>query len=211
MKKNIISLAGDLASGKGTVSKILMQKLNYGVYRNGEYFRSLAKKMNMTVTEFNKYVVEHPEIDQQIEKSAAEYAKDHNNFIIDARLGWYAVPESFKVYLTVDINEAAKRAFYDKNRKDTENLATIEEQKKDMIERSRIENERYWEIYHVRKDNMKNYDLVIIMCNTLSTIMRNKSYIKILDYNLKYLKDNKDAFPVGTKNTIDFLKSENPT
>ena len=161
MKKNIISLAGDLASGKGTVSKILMQKLNYGVYRNGEYFRSLAKKMNMTVTEFNKYVVEHPEIDQQIEKSAAEYAKDHNNFIIDARLGWYAVPESFKVYLTVDINEAAKRAFYDKNRKDTENLATIEEQKKDMIERSRIENERYWEIYHVRKDNMKNYDLVI--------------------------------------------------
>jgi len=30
-----------------------------------------------------------------------------------------------------------------------------------MIERSRIENERYWEIYHVRKDNMKNYDLVI--------------------------------------------------
>ena len=161
MKKNIISLAGDLASGKGTVSKILMQKLNYGVYRNGEYFRSLAKKMNMTVTEFNKYVVEHPEIDQQIEKSAAEYAKDHNNFIIDARLGWYAVPESFKVYLTVDINEAAKRAFYDKNRKDTENLATIEEQKKDMIERSIIENERYWEIYHVRKDNMKNYDLVI--------------------------------------------------
>ena len=161
MKKNIISLAGDLASGKGTVSKILMQKLNYGVYRNGEYFRSLAKKMNMTVTEFNKYVVEHPEIDQQIEKSAAEYAKDHNNFIIDARLGWYAEPESFKVYLTVDINEAAKRAFYDKNRKDTENLATIEEQKKDMIERSRIENERYWEIYHVRKDNMKNYDLVI--------------------------------------------------
>ena len=161
MKKNIISLAGDLASGKGTVSNILMQKLNYGVYRNGEYFRSLAKKMNMTVTEFNKYVVEHPEIDQQIEKSAAEYAKDHNNFIIDARLGWYAVPESFKVYLTVDINEAAKRAFYDKNRKDTENLATIEEQKKDMIERSRIENERYWEIYHVRKDNMKNYDLVI--------------------------------------------------
>lgn len=161
MKKNIISLAGDLASGKGTVSKILMQKLNYGVYRNGEYFRSLAKKMNMTVTEFNKYVVEHPEIDKKIEKSAAEYAKDHNNFIIDARLGWYAVPESFKVYLTVDINEAAKRAFYDENRKDTENLATIEEQKKDMIERSRIENERYWEIYHVRKDDMKNYDLVI--------------------------------------------------
>ena len=50
-------------------------------------------------------------------KSEIEYAKEHDNFIIDARLGWYAVPESFKVYLTIDINEAAKRAFYDEDRK----------------------------------------------------------------------------------------------
>ena len=72
------------------------------------------------ITTFNEYLGEHPEIDQQIEKSAAEYAKDHDNFIIDARLGWYAVPESFKVYLRVDIDEAAKRAFEDKKRKNTE-------------------------------------------------------------------------------------------
>lgn len=54
--------------------------------------------------------------------------------------------------------------------------------------------------------NKKDFDLVIIMCNTLSTVISNKSYIKILDYNLNYLKDNSDAFPVGTKTTIDFLK-----
>ena len=29
MKKHIISIAGELASGKGAVSTILMQKLNY--------------------------------------------------------------------------------------------------------------------------------------------------------------------------------------
>ena len=44
-KKNIISLSGDPASGKGTVSNILIEKLGYGIYRNGEYFRSLAKKI----------------------------------------------------------------------------------------------------------------------------------------------------------------------
>ena len=85
-KKHIISLAGDLASGKGTISKILMEKLNYGVYRNGEYFRKLAKEHNMSITEFNVYVKSHPEIDQDVEKSCAIYAKDHDNFIIDARL-----------------------------------------------------------------------------------------------------------------------------
>lgn len=161
MKKNIISLGGELASGKGTTSVILAEELNYGIYRNGEYFRKLAKEMNMDVTTFNEYVKTHPEIDIQIEKSASEYAKTHDNFIIDARLGFYAVPESFKVYLTVDINEAARRAFNDPNRKSTENLNSIEEQKADIIRRYKIENERYWNLYHVRKEDLSNYDLVI--------------------------------------------------
>lgn len=85
-KKHIISLGGELASGKGTVSKILMKRLNFGVYKNGDYFRKLASDKGMSVTEFNIYVKDHPEIDRQIENSAAEYAKTHDNFIIDARL-----------------------------------------------------------------------------------------------------------------------------
>ena len=85
-KKHIISLGGELASGKGTVSKILMERLNYTVYRNGDYFRKLAKESGMDVTTFNKYVKDHPEIDRRIENSASEYAKEHDNFIIDARL-----------------------------------------------------------------------------------------------------------------------------
>ena len=71
-KKNIISLTGDLASGKGTVSKILMEELKYGVYRNGEYARKLAKEKGMSITEFNIYVKDYPEIDKQIENSATE-------------------------------------------------------------------------------------------------------------------------------------------
>ena len=86
MKKEIISIAGELASGKGAVSDIITKELNYGIYRNGEYFRKLAIEHNMDVTTFNKYVKEHPEIDFQIERSATEYAKDHDKFVIDARL-----------------------------------------------------------------------------------------------------------------------------
>lgn len=174
MKKNIISLAGDLAAGKGTVSKILMEDLGYGVYRNGEYARKLAKEMGLDITSFNKYLAEHPEIDLQIEKSASEYAKTNDNFIIDARLGWYAVPESFKVYLRVDIDVAAKRAFEDNNRKGTEQFATVEEQKQDMIQRFRLENERYWNLYHVHKEDMSNYDLVIDTTNMTPNEVANK-------------------------------------
>lgn len=160
-KKHIISLSGDLASGKGAVSELLMKELNYTIYRNGDYFRELGKQMGLDVTSFNLYVENHPEIDRKIEYSAAEYAKTHDNFIIDARLGWYAVPESFKVYLKVDINEAAKRAFYDEKRKSSESFATLEEQKQDMQKRYESENERYYNLYGVRKEDESNYDIVI--------------------------------------------------
>lgn len=164
-KRNIISLAGDLAAGKGTISNILIEELQYGIYRNGEYVRKLAKDMGLNITSFNEYLADHPEIDVQIEKSAAEYAKDHDNFIIDARLGWYAVPESFKVYLRVDIDEAARRAFNDEKRKNTESFETVEEQKQDMIRRFKLENERYWNLYNVHKEDMSNYDLVVDTTN----------------------------------------------
>lgn len=173
-KKHIISLGGELASGKGTVSKILMKRLNFGIYKNGNYARKLGKEMGMDITSFNLYLNEHPEIDRQIEKSASEYAKEHDDFIIDARLGWYAVPESFKVYLKVDINVAAKRAFEDKSRKSTEAFNTIEEQKQDMQKRYKLENERYWNLYGVRKEDESNYDLVLDTTNSTPEQVANK-------------------------------------
>ncbi|MDO4369245.1 MAG: cytidylate kinase family protein [bacterium] len=160
-KKNIISLSGDLASGKGAVSEILMDELSYGIYRNGEYFRKLAKEYNMNLAQFSQYVSNHPEIDIKIEESAKSYAESNDNFIIDARLGWYTVPESFKVYLKVDIDEAAKRAYLDEKRKDLENYTSINEQKKALIERFKKENERYFTLYGIKKDDMSNYDLVV--------------------------------------------------
>ena len=53
-KKKIISITGELASGKTVIAKIITEKLNYGIYKNGEYFRKLAKEHNMDVTSFNK-------------------------------------------------------------------------------------------------------------------------------------------------------------
>ena len=41
----------------------------------------------------------------------------------------------------------------------------MEEQKQDMLLRFKLENERYYEVYGVRKDDMKNYDIVIDTSN----------------------------------------------
>lgn len=165
MKKHIITLSGDLGSGKGAVSNAISEEIGYEIYRNGEYARKLARDLGMDITQFNIYVADHPEIDQQIEKSAAEYAKEHDKLVVDARLGWYAVPESFKVYLKVDIDVAAKRAFYDEKRKSSEKFDTIEEQKQDMIKRFNLENERYFNVYGIHKEDLNNYDFVVDTSN----------------------------------------------
>ena len=77
MKKHIISISGDLASGKGTVSYLLKEKLNYDIYRNGTYFRQLAKEKGMDVTSFGEYVEKHPEIDREIENALTSVTSEY--------------------------------------------------------------------------------------------------------------------------------------
>ena len=161
MNIHIITMAGDIASGKGTVTSLLKEELGYEIYKNGEYVRKLAKDMNMSIVEFQEYLNQHEEIDREVEKSASIYAKEHDNLIIDARLGFYAVPHSFKVYLKVDLREAARRAYNDSLRKDTEIYNSIEDAMRYIKYRYDQENMRYLKTYNVKRDDMNNYDLVI--------------------------------------------------
>lgn len=164
-KKHIITITGDHASGQGTLSKFLQDEFGYEIYRNGQYARKLAKERGMSITEFQVYLNEHPQMDRKIEQSATEYADTHDNLIIDAKLGWFAVPYSFKVYLKVDINVAAKRAFEDENRKDTEPFKSLEEAKELIRYRYNEENKRWYDEYKIKREDMSNYDLVVDTTN----------------------------------------------
>lgn len=165
LNRHIITITGDLASGKSKVTTLLANELGYEIYRNGNYVRKLAKEKGMDITQFNEYVKQHPEIDNDIEKSAAQYALEHDKLIIDARLGWYAVPHSFKVYLKVDLDVSAKRALNDADRKDSEMFTDLEEQKQDILKRYNMENERFFNLYGVRRDDMSNYDFILDTSN----------------------------------------------
>ncbi len=173
-KKHIISITGDLASGKSTVTRYLIEELGYSIYKNGERFRAMAQEMNMSVSEFGDYVDKHPEIDIELDNFARKYGEENDFFIIDARLGWYTVPTSFKVYLKVDQDEGARRAFNDPDRKATENFSTVEEYKADMIKRYNGENERYIKLYGVDRADMSNYDLVVDTTNMTREEVKNK-------------------------------------
>ena len=177
-KKHIISITGDLASGKTTVTRYLQEELGYDIYKNGERFREMAKEKGMSVSDFGDYVDKHPEIDRELDDFARIYGEEHDKFIIDARLGFYTVPQSFKVYLRVDPDEGARRAFGDQKRKSTENFATVEEYKADMLRRYNGENDRYIKLYGVNRADMNNYDLVIDTTNMTREEIRDRILVE---------------------------------
>lgn len=53
-----------------------------------------------------------------------------------------------------------------KKGKSTESFDTLEAQKADLIKRYNLENERYFKLYNVHKEDLKNYDLVIDTTNS---------------------------------------------
>jgi len=164
-KRHVITITGDLASGKSSVSDILKEDLNYEVYKPGQYARKLATEKNMTINDFQAYLKEHPELDNEIENNSAVYAKENDNIIVDARLGWYAIPYSFKVYLKTDIDVSAKRAYNDSKRQNSEPCKNLEEAKKQILHRYSEEIDRFFNLYGIRKDDMSNYDLIIDTSN----------------------------------------------
>ena len=99
--------------------------------------------------------------------------------------GWYAVPESFKVYLKVDIEVAVERAFNDSERKNTEPYASKEEAREKILYRHKEETNRWFNTYGANRDDMSNYDLVIDTTNLSPEEVCNK----VIDAYKKWLEN----------------------
>ena len=154
-----ISLTGDLGSGKSHLSRLLSEKLNCRVVSTGFIQREIAAKYGMTTLELNDFTKTHPEVDDEIDSRVTELQFASESLIFDSRLAWHFAPASFKVYLTVDADEAAKRIFNDKRA--TENYRNIEEARSQILARRRSEVERFKAYYNIDYADLANYDIVV--------------------------------------------------
>ncbi len=154
-----ISLAGDLGSGKSTVSKLLIEALGAEYYSTGAIVRSIAEKRGMTVVELNKYMETHPEIDTEIDDGLVALSSVDKPLIIDSRMAWHFTKGTFKVYLSTDIETSALRIM-GANRKG-EHSATLEETVASTRARRESEKKRYLEQYGVDIKDLSNYSLIV--------------------------------------------------
>lgn len=157
--KDKISLAGDLGSGKSTVSEILIKRLGAKYYSTGAIVRAVAQKRGMSVVELNKYMETHPELDHEIDEGIAKLSEADELLIIDSRMAWHFTRGTFKVYLSTDIETSAYRIM--NAHREGEHAATLEQTVAETRARRESEKKRYYEQYGVNIKDLTNYDLVV--------------------------------------------------
>lgn len=157
--KDKISLAGDLGSGKSTVSKILISRLGAEYYSTGAIVRSIAERRGMSVVELNVYMETHPEIDIEIDDGLRALGDLDKLLIIDSRMAWHFTKGTFPVYLSADIETSALRIM-GANRAG-EHASTLEDTVRETRARRASERKRYMTQYGVDIKDLSNYALVV--------------------------------------------------
>ncbi|MBQ4530789.1 MAG: dephospho-CoA kinase [Lachnospiraceae bacterium] len=154
-----LTLTGNLGSGKTTICNILKEK-GYEIVSTGKIFRDIAAEKNVSVIELNEMAKKDRSIDDLLDNKTTELGKTLDNVVFDSRLAWNFVPESFKVFLLVDTEEAARRVFQDSER-NAESYESAAAAKEGLLNRAGLEKARFLDLYQINYYNASNYNLVI--------------------------------------------------
>lgn len=207
----IITISGEPVSGKGTVvSKLkeLYKKSGYkvSVINTGALFRKAAimeyKKMHPEIESPLISVVEHdPDFADELEdldrkfdtefmpnlvKEFNEKAGENEKLIIDSRLAWYFIPDTFDIRLTVDSKIAGERVFKDKKRGKEDQFSSLEDATSLTKQRKQDEIDRYKKVYGIDLTDEDNYDLII---NT--SLVNADDVIKVITICTEYASKGK--------------------
>ncbi len=161
-KKSIITIAGDLGSGKSSNADKVAAILGYSRFSSGDFARAVAKRHKMTIEELNLHAEEHPDIDYEIDDEVRRTGKQEN-LVIDSRTAFHWIPESFKVYLKLDPQLAAARIFEQmlQGQRISQHAESVDDMYKKTIERRDSERKRYLTLYNFDSTDTTVFDLVI--------------------------------------------------
>ena len=164
-KPHIITLSGRPGSGKSSTADKVAELLGYQRFSSGNMVRAVLEEKGLTLAEFNKRAEDEHALDHEIDEQLRAL-RSKNDIIVDSRLGFYWLPESFKVFLELDMDVATARIFNDvtdnASRKQGAGTAgSLAEVAKQVQERVSNEQRRYRALYGVDPYSTKHFDLVI--------------------------------------------------
>ena len=165
LRKHIITISGKPGSGKSSTADRVAEMLGYTRYSSGELVRTITRKRKLTLAQFNEMAEENPTMDFDIDEDLRKL-REQNDIVIDSRLGFYWIPESFKVYLDLNPDVAIARIYKDANlntlRSSSGEGTTSMDEVIDQVE-ARVSNEkrRFKKLYNINPYATANFDLII--------------------------------------------------
>ena len=158
-----ITLTGNLGSGKSTICKLLEQQYGYEIFSTGKVIRQIADDLDISVLEMNELMSKDHKYDHMIDDKTAQISREtpDKNILFDSRLAWHFVEKSFKVFLSVDLAEAARRVYADASRGEVESYQSEADAAEQLAARAANEDARYEELYGIHYFNFENYNLIL--------------------------------------------------
>lgn len=156
----IITISGRPGSGKSAVALRLAAKLGWRHVSAGDFMREMASERGMSILELSRAAEDGDSIDREIDARTVRLAEDSDRFVMDARLGWHFIPQSFKVFLEVDPEVAARRIYEAGRGTERENI-TLAETERAITSRTESERKRYLGYYGLDYADHEQYDLVV--------------------------------------------------
>ena len=164
-RKHLITITGKPGSGKSSTADRVAELLGYTRYSSGDLVRKMIRKKRLTLAKFNREAFDNPEWDHQIDAHLRNL-RDRRDMVIDARLAFYWIPESFKVYLWLDNEVAMARIYKDASsnvgRSNVGESGDIMSDVMDQVE-ERLMNERrrFKKLYGIDPYDTSHFDLVV--------------------------------------------------
>ena len=107
MRKQIITIAGSLGSGKSSTARAVASALGFRHFSSGDLFRQLAAGRGESIEAMNISAEAQRDIDLKVDNLLREMYRTDERLVIDSRMAWHWMPLSFKVFLVLDPNTAA--------------------------------------------------------------------------------------------------------
>ena len=210
-----ISINGHLGSGKSEIARLLQKNDGFEIFSTGAIQRKIAVDLGISTLELNERSLNDFSydylIDEELKKHAA--ANVGKNVIFDSRMAWFFVPDSFKIHLVVAPAIAAKRVF--NNRVSVaEKYSSEHEAMFELLERRRVEDERYFKVYNARMSDYSNYDLILdtshidllAVYNIILKCMRDKEGGNRVIVSTQNIYPAKNVLPLNTDTVNKYVQ-----
>lgn len=163
LRKQIVTITGVSGSGVSSAAREVARRLHFRYFSSGDLLRKIAKEYEVSIEKLNTLAEDDEAIDREVDELTRELGQYSSQVVIDSRLGYHWIHDSFKVYLTVDREKAAERVFTltRKGERVGERAETVQEIHASMAKRAESQKKRYQENYGIDITNTKPFTLII--------------------------------------------------